>query len=140
MPDFVTTLTKPAVVRPTLAAAPARTTWNSSTAACGKKNTPSLPPRWLPCRGSLKSAPSIETLELIERWPEMTSPDRSASWMTVGVSRMKSGKLRPRAGRSEMERGSMVRLPAGSAWSIRPSSLETVICSPPTPLRLIATL
>jgi hypothetical protein len=38
-------------VRPTLAAAPARTTWNSSTAAWGKKKTPSLPPRWLPCRG-----------------------------------------------------------------------------------------
>jgi hypothetical protein len=72
----------------------------------------------------LKSAPSIETLELIERWPEMTRPERSDSWMTVGVSRTKSGKLRPRAGRSEMERGSMVRLPAGSDWSIRPSSVR----------------
>ena len=129
MPDFVTTLTKPAAVRPTLAEAPARTTWNSSTAAWGKKKTPSLPPRWLPCRGSLKSAPSIETLELIERWPEMTRPERSDSWMTEGVSRMKSGKFRPRAGSSEMERGSMVRLPAGSDWSIRPASVEIVICS-----------
>ncbi len=140
MPDFVTTLTKPAAVRPTVAVAPVRTTWNSSTAAWGKKKTPSLPPRWLPCSGSLKSAPSIETLELIERWQETTRPERSDSWIADGVSRMKSGKFRPRAGRSEMERGSMVRLPAGSDWSIRPASVETVICSPPTALRSMATV
>ena len=40
----------PLFVRPISAAAPLRITWNSRTAACGKKNTPSLPPRWFPCK------------------------------------------------------------------------------------------
>lgn len=44
------------------------------------------PPRWPPWRESLKSMPSTEMLELMERWPLMTMPERLASCMTLGVS------------------------------------------------------
>ena len=101
MPDLVTTLTKPPLLRPNSAGAPSATTTTSLTASRLKVKGGRWPPRCSPKNGLLKSAPSTEMLLAIPFWPLMvsSSPSGPCTMLTPGVSLVKSRKLRPLLGR-----------------------------------------
>ena len=68
-------------------------------------------------------------LELIDRWPEMTSPMRSDSCVIAGVSCANSVKSRPRIGRSATAREPTIVLVAVSSLSSSGRAAETVTVS-----------
>ena len=100
MPLLVITLTKPPPERPNSTEAPLVMTENSLIDSCETDSgaRPSAPPTVPPKKALLKSTPSMVTLVLMPRWPEIARLPRSLSKRVCGVNRTRLRKSRDASG------------------------------------------